>query len=134
MSDLPTKAPRPTPENQAFWDATAEDRFVLQRCTSCASVIWWPRAMCPDCGSFELELFDASGDGKVYSFSINRKGGGSWREASPYIVAYVELDEGPRLMTNIVECDPESVHIDMPVTLAWADTGEGTKLPRFMPK
>lgn len=134
MSDLPTKAPRPTPESQEFWDATADERFLLQKCTSCESVVWWPRAMCPVCGTFDLESFEASGEGKVYSFSINRKGGGAWREVSPYVVAYVELDEGPRVMTNIVGCDPDTVHVDMPVKLAWADTGEGMKLPRFAPQ
>lgn len=106
---------------------------MLQRCSACGTVIWWPRAVCPECSSFDLEPFAAAGTGTVYSYTVVRKGQGKWRDVAPYVLAYVELAEGPRLLTNIVDCDPDSVHIDMAVTIAWADTGEGTKLPRFRP-
>lgn len=130
---LPTPAPRTNTETESFWEATRDDVLTLQRCTNCNTVIWWPRAICPECSSFDLEQFAASGNGTVYSYTIVRKGPGRWRDGSPYVLAYVELDEGPRIMTNVVDCDPETVTIDMAVRLAWAETEEGTKLPRFTP-
>ena len=131
MSELPTKAPKTSEESKAFWDATAEGRFTLQRCTSCATVIWWPRALCPECSSFDLESFDASGEGKVYSFTTVHQSQGRWNGVTPYVLAYVELDEGPRVMTNIVDCDPAVIDVDTRVRVVWDDTGEGNALPRF---
>lgn len=134
MTDLPIPTPRTNVETEAFWEATRNDQLTLQRCTNCDSVIWWPRAICPVCSSFDLQSFTASGDGVVYSYTVVRKGPGKWREASPYVLAYVELAEGPRVMTNIVGCDPETIEVNMAVTLSWAETEEGTKLPRFAPR
>ena len=131
MSQLPTNAPRVNEDSAAFWAATAEGRLTLQRCDDCGTVIWWPRSLCPACSSFELSSFDATGNGTVYSYTVVHKSQGrSWNEATPYVLAYVELDEGPRLMTNIVDCDPTSVAVDSPVRVVWHDTGEGTALPR----
>ena len=130
---LPARDPHPSSENQHFWDGTAEGLLRLKRCDDCGLVIWYPRDRCPDCGSDATSWFDASGLGKVYSCTVTRKGQGRWREAAPYVLAYVELDEGPRIMTNIVECDPDSVSVDQEVTVVWHDTGEGSALPRFRP-
>lgn len=131
---LPTRAPRTNEDTGPFWAATAEGRLTLQRCTACDTVIWWPRAVCPVCSSFDLEWFDATGEGTIYSYTIvHQSPGRRWSEATPYVVAYVELDEGPRLMTNIVECDPAAVAIDDRVTVVFHDTGEGSALPRFRP-
>lgn len=126
-----TKAPRPNEDSQPFWDATAEGRFTLQRCTNCSSVVWWPRAICPKCSGFDLEWFDATGNGTVYSYSVVHRSVGAWNKVTPYVVAYVELEEGPRVMTNIVDCDPDAVAVGADVTVVWHDTGEGSALPRF---
>lgn len=128
---MPTRAPKPTEDSQPFWDATAEGRFTLQRCDACQTVVWWPRAVCPMCSSFDLTWFDASGAGEVYSYTVVHRSVGRWNKATPYVVAYVELEEGPRVMTNIVDCDPEHVRVGSPVTVVWHDTGEGAALPRF---
>lgn len=133
-SSLPAPAPPVTLETQPFWDATAEGRLVLPRCDACATVIWYPRAFCPACGSTEVSWIDAAGTGTVYSFTVVRKGQGAYREAAPYVVAYVELDEGPRVMTNIVGCDPDTVRIGMAVTVTFYATDKGTALPRFQPR
>ncbi len=131
---LPTKAPRTNLDSEPFWAATGEGRLTLQRCTACHTVIWWPRALCPNCSSFDLEWFDASGEGSVYSYTVvHQSPGRRWGEATPYVLAYVELDEGPRLMTNIVGCDPATVAIDQRVRVVFDDTGEGNALPRFTP-
>ncbi|MGF1599380.1 MAG: Zn-ribbon domain-containing OB-fold protein [Acidimicrobiales bacterium] len=133
MSGLPAKPPRTNEDSAPFWAATAEGRFTLQRCGSCDTVVWWPRAVCPICSSFDLSWFDATGEGSVYSYTVVHQSQGRWRDATPYVYAYVELDEGPRVMTNIVDCDPADVAIDSRVRVVWDDTGEGSALPRFTP-
>ncbi len=130
-NSLPTRAPRTNDDTRAFWQATAEGRLTLQRCTACGTVIWYPRAICPECSSFELTSFDASGEGHVYSYTVVHRSVGGWNKVTPYVVAYVELDEGPRLMTNIVDGDPAAVAVDAKVRVVWHDTGEGSALPRF---
>lgn len=130
---LPTPAPHPTLETQPFWDATLEDRLVLPRCLSCEHVIWYPRGLCPECGSTDVEWFEASGRGVVYSFSITRRMPGRWGQAAPFVLAYVELDEGPRIMTNIVDCEPESVTVGQAVEVVFHETEDGPKIPRFRP-
>jgi len=133
MSALPTSAPTPTPETAEFWAATAEHRLLLKRCRACGHVIWYPRNLCPDCRSFDTEWFAASGRGTVYTYTVSRRGEGPWRDAAPYVLAYVELAEGPRVLTNIVECDPDAVRIGQPVEVVFDDTGEGSALVRFRP-
>jgi len=134
MSDLPAKAPHPNVETQRFWDATAEGRIELAKCNQCGFIPWYPRLMCPDCQSTDMSWVTMSGNGTVYSFSVTRAGGGrAWREHLPFVLAYVELDEGPIMMTNIVDCDPDTVEVGMPVTAVFDDTGEGSSLIRFKP-
>lgn len=133
MSDLPAFAPPVTPETKPFWDATAEGRLVLPRCTSCQTVIWYPRSFCPACHTEGVEWIDASGEGTVYSYTVTHKGDGPWRAVSPFVLAYVELDEGPRVLTNIVDCDPATVTVGQRVSLRWDPTDEGPAIPRFAP-
>ena len=133
MSDLPTMPPTVTPETERFWEATAERKLVLPRCDDCSTVIWYPRLTCPICHGNNVSWIDASGRGTVYSFSVVHRGGGPWHEALPYVLAYVELDEGPRIMTNIVHTDPHSIEIGMAVKVTFDDTGVGAAIPRFEP-
>jgi len=138
MSDsLPAPAPLVNPETQEFWAATAEGRLLLKRCLDCGAVIWYPRAYCPECSGLRTEWFPAGGRGRIYSYTVNRRGEGAYQEAAPYVLAYVELDEGPRLLTNIVAVDGSVVLSDLavglPVEVVFHDTGEGSALPRFRP-
>ena len=133
MSTLPVMAPVVSVETADYWAATAEGRLLLKRCDACGHVIWYPRAICPDCHSTDTSWFEASGNGVVYSFTVNRKGDGPWKEAAPYVLAYVELDEGPRVLTNVVDCDVDTVAIGQRVTAVWDDTGQGNALLRFRP-
>jgi uncharacterized protein len=130
---LPTPVPDVTAETEPFWSATAEGRLVLPRCEHCDAVIWYPRAFCPACGSLEVTWFDASGRGSVYSFTIVRRAAPPYDASAPFVVAYVELEEGPRVLTNIVECEPDDVEVGMPVEVEFHDTGEGPALYRFRP-
>ena len=133
MSTLPTPAPTVTQANAAFWAATAEGRFQLQRCNECDTVLWFPRRHCPSCWTENVSTFNASGKGVVYSFTVIRKGAMAYKESGPFVIAYVELAEGPRVMTNIVDCDVETVKVGMPVEVVWHDTGQGNALYRFRP-
>ena len=135
MSDttLPVPTPPVSPETKPFWDATAEGKLLLKRCDSCGVTIWYPRSICPQCGSTETSWYEASGRGTVYSFTITRRGEGLYREATPYVLAYVELEEGPRVLTNIVDTDLDQLAVGDAVEVVFHDTGEGRALPRYRP-
>lgn len=122
-----------TTTTEAFWKATSEGRFILQRCDACDLVVWFPRKHCPECWTENLTTFDASGEGTVYSYTVIRKVANEYKQATPFVVAYVELAEGPRIMTNIVGCDVDEVRVGMPVSIEFHDTGEGNALYRFHP-
>ena len=130
---LPVPAPEVNPETAPFWDATSEGRLLLKRCLDCGSVIWYPRAICPDCASLRTEWFQASGRGHVYSYTVNHRTEGAYSGAAPLVLAYVELDEGPRVMTNIVDAEAGGLAIGLPVEVVFHGTGEGSALPRFRP-
>jgi uncharacterized protein len=131
---LPNPAPSISPDTEEFWSATAEGRLLISHCDDCDTLIWYPRPFCPTCGGFNTSWTQASGKGTVYAFTIvHRSGMPGWREARPYVVAYVELEEGPRIMTNIVGCEPDVVRVGMPVRVVFHDTGEGSALFRFEP-
>jgi uncharacterized protein len=129
---LPTPAPVVNVETQPFWDATTTGKLVLPRCTACGFVIWYPRAFCPECNSFDVEWFEASGRGTIYSYTVNRRGQGDYRDLS-YVLAYVELEEGPRVLTNIVDVDFEKVSVGQAVEIVFHPTQAGPALPRFRP-
>lgn len=130
--EIPAPAPAVSPEAKPFWDGTLEGRLLLQRCVSCEEVVWYPRGLCPRCGSFALEWFEASGRGVVYSYTVIRRGApGPYKGAEPYVLAYVELDEGPRLLTNVVGCDPSAVQIGSEVRVEFHTAGDTAALVRF---
>jgi uncharacterized OB-fold protein len=114
-----------------YWDAARRGQLVLPFCTHCAGAIWYPRAFCPRCGSWAVEWREASGRGTVYSHTTIRRGFGTYSDAGPYVVAYVELLEGPRLLTNIAECDPDQVTIGKEVTAVFEFGTDGEVLLRF---
>jgi uncharacterized OB-fold protein len=133
---LPAPAPFVLPEVKQFWDATAEGKLLLPKCEDCQTIVWYPRPFCPPCPNSKVTWIEASGRGKIYSYTVNRRGQAdlpAYKEAGVYVLAYVELEEGPRMMTNIVDCDPDSVRIGQDVELVFHDTGQGTALARFRP-
>jgi len=134
MSDLPNPSPRTTPETERFWEATKDEQFLLRQCDDCGEHHHYPRSRCPFCFSANIEWAEASGDGTVYSYTVTHQNEGPYDEATPYVLAYVELDEGPRVMTNVVGVEPEDVYVGQEVTVVFDETGEGYSLPRFAPK
>lgn len=130
---LPALAPDINPETKPFWDATLEGRLLIKKCTACGDHYWYPRTICPLCGSFDTEWVEAAGTGTIYTFSVQRKGAGPWAAAGPYVLAYIQLDEGPRVLTNIVNAEPESLHIGDPVKVTFQPTETEAALFRFEP-
>ncbi|MFZ2386569.1 MAG: Zn-ribbon domain-containing OB-fold protein [Polaromonas sp.] len=120
-------APRVLPESQAFWTAADEGRLLLKKCNDCGEVHHYPRDICPHCLSADTEWVQASGNGTVYSFSTMGKG-----EAA-YTLAFVTLDEGVTLMTNLVDCDPARVSIGDKVQVVFKPTEGGHAVPMFTP-
>jgi uncharacterized OB-fold protein len=117
-----------------FWAEAAKGRLVVQRCRACRAWVHYPRISCPHCAAADPEWVTMSGRGRVYSFTvIQRAGTPAFRGEEPYTLAIVELDEGPRLMTNIVDCPPEQVKIDMPVTVAYRPVNDEIAVPVFRP-
>jgi uncharacterized protein len=129
MSAKERKLPAPvaTPESEAFWKAASEGKFLVKRCADCGRVHWYPRAICPFCFSDRTEWVPGSGKGTIYTYSVMR------RAPEPYCIAYVTLDEGPTMMTNIVDCDLNSIRIGQKVKLVFKPTDGGPPMPMFTP-
>jgi uncharacterized OB-fold protein len=131
---LPTAEPSPTLETERFWRAAADGTFVLPRCDACDAVVWYPRRFCPSCHRADrLSWFEATGRGTVYSFTVVRQAPGPWKQAVPYVIAYVELEEGPRILTNIVGCDADDVVVGLHVEVVFDRSPEGAGVYRFTP-
>lgn len=131
---IPRPLPRPSPFSRPFWEAARRHELIIQRCSPCQTHIFYPRYNCPHCGSRDLEWVKASGRGKVYTYTVARRPTyPAFADRVPYVIAIVQLEEGPRLTTNIVDCDPDSVRIDMPVEVTFEDVNEETSLVMFRP-
>ena len=117
-----------------FWEATRSKEFVLQFCNSCGAAIHYPRALCPNCHGTDLEFRPASGRGRVYARTVlHRPGNPTMAERVPYVVALIELEEGVRMLSNVVGCEPQDVQIGMEVRVTWEDLSDGRALPLFEP-
>ena len=121
-------APLTNPETEPFWAAAREGKFLIRACTDCGKAHWYPRAICPHCFSDKTEWKEGSGRGTIYSVSVMK------RAPEVYAVAYVTLEEGPTMMTNIVDCDFDTVAIGQKVTVTWRPTkDDGPPYPQFKP-
>ncbi len=129
MSGQARKIPPPatTPETQPFWDAAAAGQLLIKQCASCGERHHYPRAICPFCGSDRTEWQRASGRGTIYTYSVMR------RAPVPYAIAYVTLEEGVTMMTNIVDCDLDAIRIGQPVQVVFKPTDGGPPVPMFTP-
>jgi uncharacterized OB-fold protein len=117
-------APQPNPETQAFWDAAKQGRLLLRRCSACGKVHFYPRTICPFCFSDDTAWLESKGLGTVYAFSVMRRG-------PPFALAYVTLDEGPTMMTNIVDCELDALRIGQRVRAVFKETDGDYRLPVF---
>lgn len=126
--------PRVDQESKGFWEACRRHELALQACRSCGAVRYYPRALCSQCLSSDTEWRIASGRGSVYTFTVTYQNQAEgFRDSLPYVLAYVELEEGVRLLTNIVDCAPDQVQIGMAVEVVFEDLSAEVALPKFKP-
>lgn len=119
---------------EPFWQATRNRQLLLQWCTACDEVIFYPREACPRCLGTSLQWRPASGRGVVYAVSVQHKPAyASLADRVPYAVALIDLEEGVRMMSNVVGCAVEDVVIGQPVEVRWEALSDGRHLPQFQP-
>ena len=120
------------PGTKPFWDAAREHRHSIPHCKACGQHHFYPRELCPHCHSDDLEWTDVSGKGEIYSYTIARKPAGPvFADDVPYIIAMIQLDEGPRMLTNLVVDDVETVGIGDRVAVTFDDVTDEVTLPKF---
>ena len=121
-------SPEFTPENQQFFKACAEGKLCFEKCTECGHTQHYPRNICVNCGG-EVILKEASGLGTVYTYSIVRfTQEMPFKKMTPYAVAIIELEEGVRMLSNVVDCDPGTIKIGMPVRVVFSRTDENSDI------
>lgn len=135
----PAPAPRrdlPTieDESRAVWDAARLGKLVIASCASCGNVHHYPRPFCPSCWSEDVVLIESSGRATLYTYStVYRNELPPFSERVPYVAAVVELEEGPRLMTNVIDCDPAALRIGMDLQVDFAALSDEVSAPVFRP-
>ncbi len=126
--------PRLDEESKGFWEACQRHELYVQKCRACGALRYYPRALCPACLANDTEWVRCSGRGSVYTYTVtyqNQSPG--FRDELPYVLAYVELEEGVRILSNIVDCDPSAVAIGMAVEVTFVDVSAQVTLPKFKP-
>lgn len=130
MSEKPV--PTIYPETQFYWDGAKEGKLLLNRCIACDTPYFPPRPFCPACGSRDVDVIEASGRGRLYSYVISHLPAPGYEP--PYVVAVVELEEGVRMVSNILDipADPDALELDMALEVAFEERGAVT-VPQFRP-
>ena len=135
--ELQRPLPTPmTPEAKPYWDGLKDEKLMLPKCEDCGKAFFYPRIACPHCHSRNVGWTQASGKGKLYSFEIAyRSLNPAFKIEPPYVLAMIELEEGPRMMSNLinVEATPEALKIDMPVEVVFEKQNDDVTIPLFQP-
>jgi uncharacterized OB-fold protein len=132
MAELSKPIPIPNEDSKQFWEGCLDNKLLLQKCDSCGHVRFYPRILCTECGSTETTWIQSSGRATVYSHTtIHRAPSPAFKADVPYVLALVTLEEGGRMMTNIVGCKPEDVAIDMPVKVKFEKVSDEISVPKF---
>ncbi|KKL78696.1 hypothetical protein LCGC14_2022260 [marine sediment metagenome] len=128
--------PVPSPDSLPFWEGARRGELLIPFCPACQEYFFYPRPFCPRCFRWEVDWRPSSGRGVLYTFAIQYQPlNPEWIEDIPYVTAVVELEEGVRLFTLLVECepDPEKIHCGMPVEVVFDPVSEEVTIPRFRP-
>jgi uncharacterized OB-fold protein len=138
IKEIPKPLPEITPVTKPFWEAATKGRLVMQRCGDCRSWIWCPRPACIECGSEKLVWTPMSGRGRVFAFTVIREVIGralrGFEKDIPYVTAWIDLQEGPRICSNIVQCPVENVRIGLEVEIIFEKASAEISLPKFKPR
>jgi uncharacterized OB-fold protein len=127
IKDRKLTAPTPNPETEAFWKAAEQGKLLIGRCLDTGKAFFFPRTLSPFTLSDNVDWIEASGRGTIYSFSYMA------RAPEPFAIAYVELEEGPMVLTNIVDCDSDALRIGLPVRLVFKPSDGGPPVAMFTP-
>ena len=128
--------PTPSPESKRYWDGCRNHELWLPFCRTCEKHYWYPRDFCPHCGSRDVEWRRSQGKGRVHTFAIHyRAFHPGWNAELPYVTALIDLDEGVRIFSNLVEVapDPKAILCGMPVEVVFDDVTDDITLPKFRP-
>jgi uncharacterized OB-fold protein len=126
--------PAPDPETQPFWDAARDRRLLIKRCADCGAAHFYPRPFCPRCWSTAVDWEEASGKAVLYTWSVVHQNDlPPFAERVPYVAAVVDLAEGPRMMTNVVDCDADTLAVGMDLSVAYRDLDDEITIPVFVP-
>lgn len=126
--------PKASSLTEPFWAATREKKLLVQWCPSCDAGVYWPRWHCPRCMGEDLGWKEASGHGSVYSYNVMHvPGNPTMADRVPYTIGLIDLNEGVRMASNIVGCEPGEVRVGMPVVVTWEALSDGRHLPVFGP-
>jgi uncharacterized OB-fold protein len=132
MAEYTKPLPEITAESKPFWDACARHQLLVQTCRECGAVQYYPRGVCAACWSPDLEWTPSAGRGRVFTFTVtHRTQARGFRDELPYVLAWITLDEGVQVMSNIVGVDPATIKIGMPVHVTFDDVKEGLSIPKF---
>ncbi len=135
--DLQRPLPNPmTPEAKPYWDGARQGKLMIPKCESCGKPFFYPRVLCPSCGSRSITWIQASGRGRLHSFEIAHQIlNKAFKVKTPVVLAMVELEEGPRMLTNLVGVtpDPTAIRCDMPVEVVFEKLTDEVSLPMFQP-
>ena len=118
-------------DSRPYWEGLAQGELRIQRCKVCAKAVFYPRAICPHCHSDQLEWIVASGKGTIYTYTVVHQGFGPFAEDVPFVVALVELEEGVRILSRILDAPRERVTVGAAVSVTFEGTGEDLTLPYF---
>ncbi len=128
FKDRKLSDPMLNPGDERYFDAAKNGQLLYGRCHSCGEAHHYPRSICPFCWSDSVEWLACAGTGEIYTFSVTRRGAGA-----PYCIAYVSLDEGPTMMSNIVDCDLDEVRIGQRVNVVFKRSEGDYAIPMFTP-
>jgi uncharacterized protein len=137
-ANLTKPLPTITPEAKPFWDGAANNKLLMQRCRDCRKYVWTPRPSCFECGREHLDWRELSGRGEVYSFTVIRQVVGraaspAFEKDIPYVIAWIDLNEGPRMISNVIGCPVENVKLGMKVSVIFEQQSADIWLPKFKP-
>lgn len=135
MTDTLAPLPEPSIETQPFWDAVQQRKLLMPTCVSCGTVTFPPTVACPHCAGKDFSWTELSGHGTVYSFTVyHRLYHPAFKEKLPYVVAVIALEEGPRIISNVVGIPVDEVRCELPVTVTYEEVRDGYVIPKFVPR
>lgn len=128
---IPASTLQQDSDSRPYWEGLKQGELRIQRCQACSQAVFYPRALCPHCHSDQLEWIVASGKGTIYAYTVAHQGFGSFAADVPFVIALVELEEGARMMSRIIDAPRERVTIGAAVSVTFEGSGEDLTLPYF---